>query len=400
MKKNYFFDIIGFITINIFFLSIAFPFVLSSILSIIIFIIISNFISDRYSFILLGLSLFFLVIIAEVSLNLLPYNPASGCAEDEFKIPGKEYYKPSKSVFKFPCGSPDNVRISGDLTLIEKTYVDFFTDSNGYRNSFEFNNNDYVVIGDSFTVGVTVSQEDMLSEQLSKILDSKVYNASFPTGPSGYHGIWQRMKRITQHDFQSIFLIFEGNDFFCSIEEVYGGIPPQKNPIYYTFDTIQRLKLYSFSYGLMNKVVSYYHLKESPLKINVKEIGNQNVGFLNWYIDVSERTKYCNLDNWNEVFSFLDEIENLSLVVFIPTKYRVYNHMFSNKKLPNLQGEFLQNLSKEKNFNYLDLTNALIERSNKLIEIGEYTFGRGDTHWNKNGITVAAEEISKKINPK
>ncbi len=383
-----------FFCLNILFLATAFPLIISSSISSIILIFLYFARPDKYSLILLSLTTLIIIVIFEIILNILPYNPASGCAEDEFRSPGNEYYKENKIVKNFPCGSPDNVRISGDLTLIDKTYIDFITDNYGYRNKLNFNNNDIVVIGDSFTVGLTVTQEDILSERLSKKINSTVYNASFPTGPLGYNRIWERLKLKTNNDFESIFLIFEGNDFFCNIEEVYGGMPPQNNIFQYSPKIFKSLEIYSFSYGLLSMVQAYYHLNDQPLKIIVRRINNQNVGFLDWYESVSRRTEYCNIENWNEVFSFLNKIEKVKLVVFIPTKTRVYNSFFSDTTLPNLQQEYLQNFSQENNLNYLDLTLPLIKKSKELLKEDKFTFGRGDTHWNKYGIEVAAEEIS------
>lgn len=386
-----------FFCLNVLFLATAFPLVISLCISSVILLFLFFTHSDRYSLILLSVTSLIIIIIIEIILNILPYNPASGCAEDEFKSPGNEYYQENKVVKNFPCGSPDNVRVSGDLTLVDKLLIDFYTDSLGYRNTFDYDNNNYVVIGDSFTVGVTVTQEDILSEKLSKKLNQKVYNASYPTHPAGYHKIWKRLKSKTDNEFKSIFLIFEGNDFFCSIEEVYGGQPPQKKITSYTFDFFQRFETYSFAYGLIGKVKSYYHLSEQPLKINVRKINGQNVGFLDWYENVSKRTEYCNIENWNEVFSFLNEVTNLSLVVFVPTKFRVYSPIFSDRKLPNLQEEFLRNFAYKNDLDYLDLTDELVKKSIELLEYNKFTFGRGDTHWNKEGIEVAAEEIYKKL---
>ena len=148
---------------------------------------------------------------------------------------------------------------------------------------------------------------------------------------------------------------------------------------------------------MIGKVKSYYHLSEQPLKINVRKINGQNVGFLDWYENVSKRTEHCNIENWNEVFSFLTEVSNLGLVVFVPTKFRVYSPILSDTKLPNLQEEFLRDFTNKNDLDYLDLTDELIKKSKELLNYNKYTFGRGDTHWNKEGIEVAAEAIYKKL---
>lgn len=388
---------ISFFLICLFFMAVSLPLIFSILLAIIILTLFIGFKIDHISIIFFSLSLLFLIIISETSLGLLTYNPASSCAEDEFKIPGKEHYKKNKSIYGFLCKLPDIVKISGDLSLVEKVSVDFVTDKFGYRNYKEFNKNDLVIIGDSFTVGVGTTQDHILSEQMSELLNKNVYNASFPTHPGGYFEIWKRMHKLTSQNFKSIFLIFEGNDFFCTIEEVYSGQPPQTSFLNYTFNVIQNTQTYNFSYGLFSKVASYYNLVESPLKVDIRNIGGNNVGFLDWYISVSEREEHCNKASWDSTFSFLEVIDNVELIVFIPTKYRVYHHMLSDKELPKLQSEYLKNFAENIGINYLDLSEYLINSSNKLIKNGNYTFGRGDTHWNSFGIKVAAETIVKKL---
>ena len=122
------------------------------------------------------------------------------------------------------------------------------------------------------------------------------------------------MHKLTSQNFKSIFLIFEGNDFFCTIEEVYSGQPPQTSFLNYTFNVIQNTQTYNFSYGLFSKVASYYNLVESPLKVDIRNIGGNNVGFLDWYISVSEREEHCNKASWDSTFSFLEVIDNVELI--------------------------------------------------------------------------------------
>ena len=100
-------------------MAVSLPLIFSILLAIIILTLFIGFKIDHISIIFFSLSLLFLIIISETSLGLLTYNPASSCAEDEFKIPGKEHYKKNKSIYGFLCKLPDIVKISGDLSLVE-----------------------------------------------------------------------------------------------------------------------------------------------------------------------------------------------------------------------------------------------------------------------------------------
>ena len=92
-------------------------------------------------------------------------------------------------------------------------------------------------------------------------------------------------------------------------------------------------------------------------------------------------------------------------IFFIPTKYRVYYKNIaqfnSNKlpvELPNRQWEFTQKMANKYNIGVTDLTPALIKKSEQLLQDEKVTFWPDDTHWNKNGISVAAKIVAEKIN--
>ena len=67
--------------------------------------------------------------------------------------------------------------------LIEPREIEFITDKLGYRNRKLFKSPDLILVGDSFIVGNGVTQNEILSEQLSIKNDIDVYSLSYPGGP-------------------------------------------------------------------------------------------------------------------------------------------------------------------------------------------------------------------------
>jgi len=49
-------------------------------------------------------------------------------------------------------------------------------------------------------------------------------------------------------------------------------------------------------------------------------------------------------------------------------------------------------------FDVIDLTQALVNESKRLLPEGKLTFWRDDTHWNPDGIAVAAQIVAKTLN--
>jgi hypothetical protein len=85
-------------------------------------------------------------------------------------------------------------------------------------------------------------------------------------------------------------------------------------------------------------------------------------------------------------------------VFFIPTKYRTYYQILGfGERLPNAQWEYLKESCGKHGLRCIDLTPPLVRRSKELIEEGRFTFWEDDTHWNAEGIKVAAKEVYKWI---
>ena len=149
--------------------------------------------------------------------------------------------------------------------------------------------------------------------------------------------------------------------------------------------------------------ISRYSLKKKEKKavVDIRMIKGIPVAFYKKYISVSERDFYP--DN-PEIEKHIKSIKNkITHIFFIPTKYRVYyKHITdfdSNEErvLPHKQWEFIQQIGNKYDIQVTDLTPALIEESNNLLLDGKLTFWIDDTHWNRNGISIAAKTVAKNI---
>jgi hypothetical protein len=312
-------------------------------------------------------------------------------------------YKPNESVEGFRMQAGDLAVISGNESIAQSRTVDFYTDSLGFRNREDYAGQALVLFGDSFVVGNGNSQDETLSEVLTNDYQLPAYNAGYPDGIDGYAQRFKLLQQIHGTDFRGIVVVFEGNDFPCSAKR--SGPPlfwnaeqragSRAGATNYIPQAIRELESYRLIFGLTRRAARREWTQEQiAAAVQVEEYGGRDVAFLAGHV---QQTKQATVCAWGRQRGFFRSIaDQVALVVFVPTKYRVY------KSLPEAGVEappaspaatFTAELARNLSFPYLDLTPALVSASERLLEDGKYTFWRDDTHWNENGIRVAADAI-------
>jgi hypothetical protein len=89
---------------------------------------------------------------------------------------------------------------------------------------------------------------------------------------------------------------------------------------------------------------------------------------------------------------------DLAAIFFIPDKYRVYQPWVApDEQLANASWEHLAHLCEEYRLRCVDLTPALVRRSDEILPEGRFTWWRDDHHWNGEGIDVAAEQVAEVV---
>jgi hypothetical protein len=104
---------------------------------------------------------------------------------------------------------------------------------------------------------------------------------------------------------------------------------------------------------------------------------------------------------WTTLQHALQKSRHKLLVVIVPNKYTVYRPLLQEgQKLPDY-GEKLVNRNESAlralNIPVINLTPILKARAEAGIDRREYVYWRNDTHWNQQGIGVAAEEIVRRF---
>ena len=127
----------------------------------------------------------------------------------------------------------------------------------------------------------------------------------------------------------------------------------------------------------------------------VQEIGGKPVAFYS-----KEQALIDNRSTLQEIeLNFVSALQalkpNLTEIFFVPVKYRVYAQWLPLKSLPNEQWNYLAEAARQAGIPVHDLTPVLTAEAKRLLPQGQYVYWRDDTHWNCNGMRVAAAEVAR-----
>lgn len=295
-----------------------------------------------------------------------------------------------------------------DPQIAQPREITFITDSLGFRNDRDYAGDKLVLVGDSFVVGIGNTQEDTITHILNTEHGTPTYNVGFPDGPHGYANRIRETRNLFGQDVCVVVLMFEGNDFReierrsdMATREI---IPkPAQEMIKNYFHMIKSsFELSRTFYGLYTRALEIMRQRTSPGNDTgnhtifrptfVAPVGGAPMAFLTGYADVVNRPEYDDLGYIRNRFSE----SRPDYIVFIPDKYRVYASLLDDapvKNLPNAQWKHLESVSRELGIGIQDLTPTLQAFSSSVLDDGLTTFWRDDSHWNRLGMIISAQEI-------
>ncbi|MBA4417252.1 MAG: hypothetical protein C0392_04990 [Syntrophus sp. (in: bacteria)] len=351
---------------------------------------------------LLSITLFIVTLLVNGLLGLLKiddriyYRAHERLTVYNHEIEMKSYKKNVDITVMMPFG--DACAVGNEKNIdIEPRRIRFKTDSLGFRNDSDYKGQEYVLVGDSFTVGNDTSQEDILMTQLKEKYHKDTYGLAYPGGIPEYVKYILYFQKKVKTDFKVLLFVYEGNDFpetysrkrltvkkhgFMALRDRYKAI-------------FEETVLYKYTYSLISKYT------RKSLSAEVFVVNGRRMADFGEYIDAARRDTYRLPD---KVVPMLSLVRNrIDHIFFIPTKYRVYYSFLeknNQKPLPNAQWEAIKALSKKLDIGCTDLTGPMIDVSKILLKEDKYTFWKDDSHWNKYGIGVAAKVVSDYIDSK
>jgi hypothetical protein len=303
------------------------------------------------------------------------------------------YRKNVDVTLKEPFG--DVYAVGGAKGLeAEPRTVRFRTDSLGFRNEAAYKGQKYVLVGDSFVVANGCSQEDMLASQLKDGYGIDAYTLAYPGGIPEYVRFIRYLERKSRDDFRVLLFLFEGNDFPESYSRKHFVV--KKNFIKALFATyrsfFKETTLYRYTFSLAAS------RKKKPFTSTVLTVKGHKIGDFNEYVHATERQSY----NFPErgVQALAGVSGRIDHIFFIPTKFRVYYDFLDSGKgnpLPDAQWEAVKALGARLKIPCTDLTAPLVADSAELLKKDRFTFWKDDSHWNRQGIAVAAGIVASRV---
>jgi hypothetical protein len=318
------------------------------------------------------------------------YRPHEQLVVQDYDQGHRAYRKNARVEMDMPHG---DLKALTAAPLAQPRRVVFRTDREGFRNDGDYVPGQVVLVGDSFVVGMGDSQTDTLSSQLSRDLGIPAYNLGHPGDISDYLATVRAFRARHPGPFRGALFLFEGNDFETKYE-------PAKSPgwisrwfgAYYGLFT--GTDLYRVTKSLYVRATKARSIAKSG-NVLMETLAGQRMGFYKPYVDVSLRADYAMPPAMaRDLVELAGQMEQ---VFFVPTKYRVYAPLLGKSVPAHAQWRALQRLCSQRGWRCTDLTPALSSASSELLKRGEFTWWLDDTHWNRQGMAVAARVVAGRI---
>lgn len=276
------------------------------------------------------------------------------------------------------------------------------TDRDGFRNDQDLDQADIVVIGDSYTEGILVPQNETMPAELGRLLEKSSLNlGQIWYGPQQEEVVFRRYA-LPRRPKVVVWCYFEGNDL--------------KDMNRYAANHVQwdvmAPKLHSFKARSLARNLAVRLLSlEGPQK--ERPLGERNVALLpdgqRMYFfyrnDVQSEEEKKFLPEFEEILTRVwktcQDQQIRFVFAYVPIKVRVYDSLVSFPPESVFRNAFRVEAINEmksrihqisSDITFVDLTPALVETSKK-----ELTYYLDDTHWTPAGHRAAAEAIAKAI---
>ena len=306
-------------------------------------------------------------------------------------------YRHNHRIFR-PGARLDMRMPQGDLQsmtsikIAEPRDVHYRIDSYGFRNDADYQGQKYLLVGDSFVVGTGNTQSDMISAQLAQDYGLATYNLAHPGDVPDYAQYVAGFKASHSTEVKLLVFIFEGNDFVASRTK-------KRSAVTLFFKRYSNLfsdtNVFRVTRSLYARAKRSSQIADSEYLI-ITTLQGKKIAFLKRYAEVTRQVSQPPIESFERALA--DMGPNIERIFFIPTKYRVYHkYVDPGTPPPNAAWQYLHGVCRKNNLKCTNLTQPLIKATDELLAQGEMTWWRDDTHWNRNGMAVAARVVAETL---
>lgn len=316
------------------------------------------------------------------------YRPHEVLATWDYAAGHRRYRSDATIEMRMPHGDLQNLT---RRDIAQAHDVVFRTDALGWRND-EVGDHDLLLVGDSFVAGLADTQDDLVQAALRRDHGIQAYNLGYTGDPVDFAIRVASFRNETGSNKLLVLFLFEGNDFPDELDQ-----PEARKPSAFVlfwkryYRLFNHTDMYRFTNSLI-KGVSRRESVEQSSQVLFEDLGDEVMAFYRPYDVITRETRYAPDDSVTNVISVL--AEQSTLVVFVPTKTRVYEVVLRPEEtLPHVRWGWLEGLCVERGWSCVDLTSALVEEA---VD-GTLVWWLDDTHWNAAGMAVAAGVVAAGI---
>jgi hypothetical protein len=265
-------------------------------------------------------------------------------------------------------------------------------DERGFANPASSAAYDAILVGDSFGIGAEQPGGETLASDISRGTGLSIYNACSPVRAISRENL---MTLIDQLGMSDGTVFFELMDWSLSYYQA-----AQQDPGLQGFDRWSENVNYSPLANMSRDVVGRLydgHLLPNPYAFNVVRKRLPDGRPILFQLDDVLDADPAGPRLWMKYFRVLQKelrARNFQLmVILVPSKYTVYQPLIKDAAKTN-KSEALDELQKDlQGVPVVNTTPALRQAAADGIEHGKFLYWRDDTHWNADGVRVAADQI-------
>jgi len=271
--------------------------------------------------------------------------------------------------------------------------VEYRIDSYGFRNDADYAGEPYLLVGDSFIAGSSNTQKDLLSAQLKRDYGLAGYNLAHPGDLSDYADYVEVFAR-NHNDFRALVFVFEGNDF--GIEKA-DQRSMSSSLLKRYLDIFSNTNVYRVTKSLIKRAMRRSQIggEAYVMQRNIRE---HHIALLTRYVEATKVKELPKNERFENALTRLKKYR--PHIFFIPTNYRVYYKELEGARapvLPDANWEYLKGLCAHEALECANLTTHMIRAGEALLAKGDLLWWQDDTHWNRNGIAVAARFVAEAL---
>ena len=292
------------------------------------------------------------------------------------------------------------------IYAVEKK-VEWHTDRFGYRNRDEDKTPEIVIIGDSNTVGAGLTQSNILSEVLSKRLGTWVYSFA----PASLN-TFLRERRLTNDKPRVVVVatiewdipslrslkpeLASPSGFERKFMDLRSGIKESRalQSVAVPIDRLFKANMLHYYRASLRRTVNSFLPGEEP--VPPQEPGAPSIRFFLGDLALKDVPPDRLQQTLTVVRSYNELLRRMGIrFIFlpIPNKENIYHDLLPSKKKPVFLARLIEKLNEE-GIETIDLQSVFDEIYRKR---GPVLYPPDDSHWNAEGIRIAAALLAGKI---